>query len=97
MQLRDAQSREYKGQELFTTHLFRSLTAPEKKVPVGGGRSRCELQPSGSGEQVRLQSHKKLYERVFASTQFYEADLDPSLHQQYNLRSFLCVCLWVAE
>lgn len=57
VQLRDAKSREDKGQEVFTTHLFRFLTASEKKVPVGRGRSRCEVQPSHSAEQVRLQSH----------------------------------------
>ena len=44
-----------------TTCPFRFLTASEKNVPVGGGRSRCELQPSHSEEPVRLQSHEKLY------------------------------------
>lgn len=75
MQLRDAEVAgvgEGQEAEVFATLLFRFLTASEKKVPVGGGRSRCELQPSHSGEQVRLQSRKKLCERVLASAQFYE-------------------------
>lgn len=55
------------GDEAYTTCLFGYLTASEKKVPMRGGRSRCELQPSRSGEQVRLQSRKKLYQRMFAS------------------------------
>lgn len=65
-----------KGEEVVTTCPFRLLTASENKVPTGGGRSRCELQPFHSGEQVGLQSLKKLYQRAFAGTQFYEAHLD---------------------
>lgn len=48
---------EREGKEAFPTCLFGFLTASGKKVPMGGGRSRCEPQPSHSGEQVRLQSH----------------------------------------
>ena len=49
------------GSEAGTTCPFGYLTASGKKVLMGGGRSRCELQPSHSGEQVGLQSRKKLY------------------------------------
>lgn len=49
------------GSKAGTTCPFGYLTASGKKVLMGGGRSRCELQPSHSGEQVGLQSRKKLY------------------------------------